>query len=87
MSTDKSLYVGHQSFARVPNGGGDSLAALFLAHRLSGKTPAQAQQLAVSSIFDILSTAQKDNHKELPLALHQDSFLLPPLLDIQDIKI
>jgi len=84
VSPDKSLYVGHQSFARIPNGGGDSLAALFLAHRLSGKSPAHAQQRAVSSIFNILSAAQNNDHKELPLTQHQNSLLSPPLLDILD---
>ena len=71
----------------MPNGGGDSLAALFLAHRLSGKTPKQAQQMAVSSIFEILKAANTAKHAELPLTEYQQSLLTPSCLDIQEIDL
>ena len=80
-------YVGHERFGRIPNGGGDSLAACFLAGRLQGLTPQAAQQFAVSSIFDILSKAQKDNLPELPLTLCQNSLTEPHLLPIKDIDL
>jgi pyridoxine kinase len=78
-------YVGHDSFARVPNGGGDSLAALFLAFYMQGDTPRTAQQKSVSAVFQILCAAKRGAHPELPLTCHQDLLTSPPLLDIQDI--
>ena len=87
VSADQLSYVGHENFSSVPNGGGDSLAALFLAHRLSGKTPKQAQQMAVSSIFEILKAANTAKHAELPLTEYQQSLLTPSCLDIQEIDL
>jgi len=83
----QASYVGHESFAHVPNGGGDSLAALFLARRLNGEPPRQAQQFAVSSIFQVLKNAQNHQTSELPLTFYQEALNHPPLIDIQDIDI
>jgi len=83
----RAYYVGHESFARVPNGGGDSLAALFLASYLKGAPAPIAQQKSVSSVFQILSAAQNEAYTELPLTDHQDMLTGPPLLDIQDISL
>jgi len=83
----QALYIGHESFKRVPNGGGDSLAATFLAHYLNGESIETAQQKSVSSIFHILSAATSGGHRELPLTACQDMLITPPsLLDIQDIS-
>lgn len=83
----QALYVGHDSFPSVPNGGGDSLAATFLAHWLNGHNLKTAQQTSVSAIFHILSTATSGGHSELPLTVCQDMLITPPrLLDIQDIS-
>lgn len=81
----QARYVGHDSFPSVPNGGGDSLAALFLAAYLNGAPPAAAQQKSVSSIFQVLKTAVNGGYKELPLTACQDDLIHPPLLTIQDI--
>lgn len=83
----KAFYVGHDSFPAVPNGGGDSLAALFLAAYIKGAPARSAQQTSVSSIFHILRAAKRDHHNELPLTQHQDLLTAPPLLDIQDISL
>ena len=85
VNSETATYVGHDSFESVPNGGGDSLAALFLARRLDGVPPREAQQQAVSSIFDILSAARHGRYNELPLTQYQDKISQPKLLDIQDI--
>lgn len=82
-----ATYVGHDSFETVPNGGGDSLAALFLAHRLLGLSAPQAQQQAVSSIFEILSAARHGSYAELPLTQYQDKLTQPDRLNIQDISL
>ncbi len=85
----QALYVGHKSFPEVPNGGGDSLAATFLAHYIIGGSAAlkTAQQTSVSAIFHILSAAISGGHSELPLTAYQDMLITPPrLLDIQDIS-
>lgn len=87
VTPSSASYVGHENFTRVPNGGGDSLAALFLAHRLNGHAAKDAQQLAVSSIFHILTTAYTENLGELPLTTCQDMLENPPLLDIKDIDL
>lgn len=81
-----ATYVGHDNFDTIPNGGGDSLAALFLAHRLLGMSPQHAQQAAVSSIFEILSAARHGQYTELPLTQYQDKLTQPKLLDIQEIS-
>ena len=81
-----AAYVGHESFESVPNGGGDSLAALFLAQRLLGTSPREAQQRAVSSLFGILSAARHGHYKELPLTQYQDKLTQPDLLNIQDVS-
>ncbi|MEP6344041.1 MAG: PfkB family carbohydrate kinase [Maricaulaceae bacterium] len=85
VNAQSATYVGHDSFKTVPNGGGDSLAALFLARRLQGMPPRAAQQQAVSSIFDILSVARHGRYSELPLTQYQAKLSQPKLLDIQDI--
>ena len=85
VNAQSAAYVGHDSFKTVPNGGGDSLAALFLARRLQGMPPRAAQQQAVSSIFDILSAARHGRYSELPLTQYQAKLSQPKLLDIQDI--
>lgn len=86
VSATSASYVGHESFSQVPNGGGDSLAALFLARCLNGAAPREAQQLAVSSIFEILAAARQDQYAELPLTFYQDQLSTPKRLEIQEMS-
>lgn len=85
VTPDTIRYVGHESFERVPNGGGDCLAALFLAHRLRGQSVKDAQHMAVSAVFQILKAARANGHSELAITEHQNTLTHPTLLDIEDI--
>ncbi|NWH08452.1 MAG: pyridoxal kinase [Alphaproteobacteria bacterium] len=67
--------------AGVPNGTGDVLAALFLAHRLKGETIAEALQKSTASLHAIIADAVENGRRELPLIACQESLLgtAPPL--------
>ena len=67
--------VQHRKFDKVPHGGGDALAATYLAHNLLGLSPCQALELSVSSIFDVMSAAIKLETGELPLVHKQDALI------------
>ena len=80
-------YMGHEKFNHVPHGGGDALAALCLAHLLSGKPLAEALAYSVSSIARIMDYAHKHSSRELPLIQMQDSLINPPHLPLQSLSI
>ena len=63
--------------ADPPNGPGDLIAALFLAHRLGGLTPDQALSRSMASTHDILVAAARAGADELPLIARQQSLLTP----------
>lgn len=69
------LFTGHKRFDAVPHGGGDALAATFLAHRLNGRDPETSLSQSVASIFAILSAAVKSDAGELPLIREQDALI------------
>jgi pyridoxine kinase len=64
-------------FATQPNGGGDTLSALLLAHRLKGHDLPEALSMAVSSLFGVLERTQKAGGRELALVAAQDEIVLP----------
>lgn len=70
-----SHIASHEKFASVPNGGGDSLAGAFLAHRLKGRSAEDALARATASVFSIISSAQDDDLGELPLVRAQDALI------------
>lgn len=63
--------------AEPPNGAGDLMAALFLAHDLGGLTPDEALCKSVASIHDILIAAAGAGADELPLIACQQSLVTP----------
>lgn len=63
--------------ADPPNGPGDLIAALFLAHRLGGLTSDQALSRSMASTHDILAAAARTGADELPLITRQQSLLTP----------
>lgn len=67
-------------FAPPVNGAGDTLAALFLAHCLRGKAPAEALSLAVSSLFGVLEATLALGRRELALVQAQQELVLPSRL-------
>jgi len=76
-------FVHHEEFASVPHGGGDSLAATFLAHLLSGDLRRDALAKSVASIFAILSVAIETDAGELPLIREQDALVIAKPLPIE----
>lgn len=76
-------FVHHEAFTHVPHGGGDSLAATFLAHLLSGDLRRDALAKSVASIFAILSAAIDADMGELPLVREQDALIIAKPLPIE----
>jgi len=78
-------YIGHDKFEDVPNGGGDALAGIFLAHLLRGLSQDEATQMAVSTIFEIMKKSVSAKSREFPLTEHQALLDDMPLLDMNRI--
>ena len=66
---------------KVPNGGGDLLAALLLGHLAAGKTLPDALALAVSSVHAVLTASAGE--PELRLVAQRDSLRVPPFLEVR----
>lgn len=64
-------------FATAPNGGGDTLSALLLAHRLKGRDLPEALSMAVSSLYGVLERTRAAGGRELALVAGQDEIALP----------
>lgn len=78
----QTLTVAHERFASVPHGGGDTLAALWLAHALDGLAPADILASSVGSVLGILRAAKDSDAGELMLAREQDHLLHPDTLEV-----
>jgi pyridoxine kinase len=74
---DQVHFAGHGALPSAPNGTGDVLAGLYLAHRLSDERPEEALQRAVSSTLRLTERAASLGADELPLAAGQDDLLAP----------
>ena len=70
---NSSYLVRHQKFKTVPHGGGDALAATFLAHHLNGQTLHDSLAQSVASIFAVLKAAVTSDAGELPLIRQQQA--------------
>jgi len=79
----RPLFVSHEKFDSVPHGGGDSLAATFLAHQLNGRTETDSLSASVASIFEILSAAVESDAGELPLIREQHALISPKPLTVE----
>lgn len=64
-------------FATPPNGGGDTLSALLLAHLLKGRDLPEALSMAVSSLYGVLEKTRAAGGRELALVAGQDEIALP----------
>lgn len=84
-SGEHPALVTHPKFAKVPNGGGDSLAGSFLAHILNDHPPREAMARATASVFAIISAALDNDLGELPLVRMQDALITAPPLSIRDL--
>jgi len=70
---NEAFLVSHEKFETVPHGGGDSMAALFLANLLNGQSAKDSLARSAASIFSILSAAAKSGDDELPLIREQNA--------------
>jgi pyridoxine kinase len=61
----------------MPNGSGDMVAALFLAHYLTTRDPAAALGAAASAVFAVLEATQAAGTRELQLVAAQDRLVNP----------
>ena len=76
LTVEKQSYlVRHQKFENVPHGGGDALAATFLAHLLNGKVAPDSLAQSVASIFAVLKAAVTSDAGELPLIRQQQALM------------
>jgi pyridoxine kinase len=75
---DTAYLASHAAQASAPNGTGDLLAALYLAHRLSGESPEEALRRAASATLRLVERAALLGADELPLAAGQDDLLASP---------
>ncbi|ARJ66909.1 pyridoxal kinase [Magnetospirillum sp. ME-1] len=64
-------------FSTPPNGGGDTLSALLLAHLLKGCDLPEALSMAVSSLYGVLEKSRAAGGRELALVAGQDEIILP----------
>ena len=78
-------YFGHEKFDQVPNGGGDALAGLLLAHILNDVVEEEAARRAVSSVFEIMRHANQDGAEEFPLTAYQHCLKTASLLSMSRI--
>lgn len=74
---DQVHFASHVAMRSVPNGTGDVLAALYLAHRLSDEPPEEALRRSVSSTLRLAERATSLGADELPLAAGQDDLQAP----------
>ncbi len=79
--------VSHKHFETVPHGGGDALAATYLAHILKGTPPVSAMEHAVASIFNIMMAANKIDAGELPLIREQNALIEATPLQSQSLNL
>ncbi|MEO8559999.1 MAG: pyridoxal kinase PdxY [Rhodospirillales bacterium] len=64
-------------FATSPNGSGDAVAALFLAHYLKNKDVAKALAEAAAAIFAVMQATHRAGRRELDLIGAQDEIARP----------
>lgn len=73
----EALMAEHREIADPPNGPGDLLAAIFLAHIMNGHSNEKALQDATASVFEILAHTKKQGADELTLESQTSSLARP----------
>ena len=79
------MTVSHERFADVPHGGGDTLAALWLANALRGVGREANLARSVGSVLGILRAAVDADAGELPLVREQARLLAPEELEVKHV--
>jgi len=87
VTSQDGFLVQHKKFEKVPHGGGDALAATYLAHNLLGLSPRKALEFSVASIFEVMSAAKKLDAGELPLVRKQGALVSAPPLKSKKIDL
>lgn len=77
---DGAFLVEHPALETAPNGTGDVLAALYLAHRLTGQTDEFALQRAAASVFECVSQSARKQSRDMPLAQMPERLARPMAL-------
>ena len=77
--------VTHERFGSVPHGGGDTLAALWLAHALEGMAAEENLARSVGSVLKLLRGSLADDRGELMLARDQEALLRPEPLEVHSV--
>lgn len=76
VAKDEVWHASTPVLEEVPHGSGDLLAALFLGHRLAGRSLREALADSMASVFDILS--ESVGAGEMRLIARQDALVSPP---------
>ena len=79
---DLALRVSHERFDAVPHGGGDTLAALWLAHAMEGLPPPLNLARSTGSVLALLRASVESDLGEIPLARLQDKLFDPDPLEV-----
>lgn len=79
VTEDQSLTATHSAISRPPNGLGDLTASLYLAHRLSNRSPMTALSRTTSSVFELLQNSLARGADELTLESDSSSITQPTL--------
>ena len=77
VSENSAMMAEHRLIPNAPNGTGDLIAAVFLAHKLSGMTNEQNLQRTSASVFEILAGAANRGSDELMLETDSGSLIRP----------
>ena len=77
VSKNSAMMAEHRLIPNAPNGTGDLIAAVFLAHKLSGMTNEQNLQRTSASVFEILAGAANRGSDELMLETDSGSLIRP----------
>jgi pyridoxine kinase len=78
VSKDEAWLASTPLLENPPHGSGDLMAALFLAHRLAGRSLRDALAATVSSVFAVLDRSAAARSDEMLLIEHQDTLVAPP---------
>jgi pyridoxine kinase len=77
VSSRGTTLASHPVVADPPKGAGDLLAALFMAHHLSGGETEAALSKATASVYQIITDTKRDGADELALAKYSRAFANP----------
>ena len=81
VSRDEAWLASTPLLQNPPHGSGDLMAALFLAHRLAGRSLRDALAATAASVFDILEKSVAANSHEMLMIEHQTALVAPPESD------